>query len=213
MNVNIRQIKEGTVKLDALKEIIQGGGGPEVLKPFDELDITLDTGKVVTVTCGFVDNELARFVFKDSYGEYQMNETPTNKTGYFGSKGRKSVMEDIYPHLPQELRDIIRPRRIVETIGGETREYEDPLWIPSATDLFGSPEWKWWPDEPDSFQLPIFLKDRDRVKELKDYGTYPWWLRSVYAASTAGFCRVYTDGGANSNDAYISHGFAPGFDL
>lgn len=213
MNVNIRQIKEGTAKLDALKAIIQSGGGPEVLKPFDELDIPLDTGEIVTVTCGFVNNELARFVFKDCYGEYQMNDTPTNLTGYFGSEGRKHVLEDIYPHLPQELRDIIRPRRIVETINGEVKEYADPLWLPSATDMFGSPEGKWWPDEPDSFQLPIFLKERDRVKELKDHGTWMQWLRSVYASGTNIFCYVDTDGGAADGNAYFSRGFAPGFDL
>lgn len=213
MNVNIRQIKEGTAKLDALKAIIQSGGGPEVLKPFDELDIPLDTGEIVTVTCGFVNNELARFVFKDCYGEYRMNDTPTNLTGYFGSKGRKHVLEDIYPHLPQELRDIIRPRQIVETINGEVKEYADPLWLPSATDMFGSPEGKWWPDEPDSFQLPIFLKERDRVKELKDHGTWMQWLRSVYASSSTSFCIVNTGGSASSSYAYRSRGFAPGFDL
>lgn len=213
MNINIRQTKEGTAKLEALKEVIRSGGGPEILKPFDELDIPLDTGEIVTVTCGFVNGELARFVFKDCYDDCEMNDTPTNKTGYFGSKGRKHVLEDIYPHLPQGLRDIIRPRKIVEIINGETVEYSDPLWLPSATDLFGSPEGKWWPDEPDSFQLPIFLKERDRVKELKDHGTWFQWLRSVGAYYSTLFCRVSTGGSASYSSAYYSRGFAPGFDL
>ena len=126
---------------------------------------------------------MARFIFKDCYDECKMNDADTNKTGYFGSKGRRHVLEDIYPHLPQELRNLIRPRRIVETIDGEMKEYEDPLWLPSATDLFGAPEDKWWPDEPDSFQLPIFLKERDRVKECPGKGTWCWWLRSVNATS------------------------------
>ena len=101
----------------------------------------------------------------------------------------------------------------METIGGEVKKYEDPLWLPSATDLFGAPEDKWWPDEPDSFQLPIFLKERDRVKECPNRGTWCWWLRSVYAGHTANFCIVDTGGSASYYGAYFSYGFAPGFDL
>ena len=184
-----------------------------MIRPHDELDILLDTEKTITVTCGFVNSEMARFIFKDCYDECEMNDDNTNQTGYFGSKGRRHVLEDIYPHLPQELRSIIRPREIVETIGGEVKKYEDPLWLPSATDLFGAPEDKWWPDEPGSFQLPIFLKERDRVKECPSRGTWYWWLRSVLASYTTFFCIVYTDGSANYYRAYYSRGFAPGFDL
>lgn len=209
----VRTIRDATIDLAALKTAIQSGEGPELLRPHDELDIRLDTGKTVTVTCGFVNSEMARFIFKDCYDECEMNDADTNKTGYFGSKGRRHVLEDIYPHLPQELRDLIRPRRIVETIDGEMKEYEDPLWLPSATDLFGAPEDKWWPDEPDSFQLPIFLKERDRVKECPGKGTWWWWLRSVYASRTTSFCLVTAGGGAINSRAYRSFGFAPGFDL
>ena len=38
-----------------------------------------------------------------------------------------------------------------------------------------------------------------------------WWLRSVYAGNTNGFCFVSTGGSANIGGAYISYGFAPGF--
>lgn len=209
----VRTIQDATIDLACLKTAIQSGEGPDILHPYDELDIRLDTGKIVTATCGFINREMARFVFKDCFDECEMNDDATNESGYFGSKGRRHVLKDIYPHLPQGLRDLIRPRRIMETIGGDTKEYEDPLWLPSATDVFGAPEDKWWPDEPDSFQLPIFLKERDRVKECPGRGTWWWWLRSVFASSTTYFCRVYADGGASNDRAYISIGFAPGFDL
>lgn len=202
-----------TISIQELKEAIKSGRGPEVIHPFDELEIPLDTGGIVTVQCGYVDDHMARFVFKDCCGEYVMNDEPTNKTGYFKSKGRRIVLEDIYPHLPKWLRDVIVPRQLSEVIDGEKVEYADPLWLPSATDLFGSPEDKWWPDEPDSFQLPIFLKERDRVKECGDHGTYFWWLRSVTATTAAVFCSVYAGGGASYRGAYLSRGFAPGFDL
>jgi len=211
--LNIRKARADIIDLAILKAAIQDGRGPEMICPFDEIDIPLDTGKIITATCAFVNSDLARFVFKDCLDEGQMNDTATNKTGYFWSMGRRHILEDIYPHLPQELRDMIRPRKITETINGELKEYADPLWLPSATDLFGAPEEKWWPDEPDSFQLPIFLKERDRVKECLDKGTWFYWLRSVFASNAAGFCLVSTDGGAGSSSAYLSRGFAPGFDL
>ena len=211
--LNIRKARADIIDLASLKAAIQDGRGPEMICPFDEIDISLDTGKIITATCAFVNNDLARFVFKDCFDEGQMNGTATNKTGYFGSVGRRHILEDIYPHLPQELRGMIRPRKIMETINGELKEYADPLWLPSATDLFGAPEEKWWPDEPDSFQLPIFLKERDRVKECLDKGTWFYWLRSVYATNAAHFCFVCTDGSASNRYAYISIGFAPGFDL
>ena len=68
-------------------------------------------------------------------------------------------------------------------------------------------------DGPDDFQLPIYENERDRVKERPGYGTAPYFCRSVDSSSSTSFCRVTTDGGASSYDAYSSYGVAPGFDL
>lgn len=104
-------------------------------------------------------------------------------------------------------------RKIVEEIDGERAEYADPLWLLSATDVFGPSEEGYWKDIDDSFQLPIFKRERDRVKECGSEGTYPYWLRSVHATYSYYFCYVHTDGGASSNYAIWSYGFAPGFDI
>ena len=80
-----------------------------------------------------------------------------------------------------------------------------------ATDVFGTPDGAWWKDGDDDFQLPVFARERDRVKECGDKGTYFWWLRSVIAGDTSRFCCVNTGGSASSNSAYYSRGFAPGF--
>ena len=87
------------------------------------------------------------------------------------------------------------------------------MWLLSATDVFGPSEEGYWKDIDDSFQLPIFKRERDRVKECGSEGTYPYWLRSVYATGSNGFCHVNTDGGANRTYALWSFGFAPGFDI
>ena len=98
-----------------------------------------------------------------------MNDTPTNKGGYLKSEGRRHVLEDILPLFPDELAEAFEPRFMSEEIDGERHEYADTLWIPSATDVFGAGDW--WNEEPDSVQLEIFKRERDRVKEHVGDGT------------------------------------------
>ena len=210
---NMRAYKQMYITPEMLRTNKAAGKLDELLHPFDEIDVPLTTGGTVTVVCGYVTPTTARFVFKDCWDEHVMNEENTNKTGYFKSAARKHILEDILPNIAPEWREIIVPRTIVEIIDGERVEYNDALWMPSATDVFGTPEGAWWKDEGDDFQLPIFKRERDRVKECGDEGTYPWWLRSVDATTAYSFCIVGTDGGAYNNRAYYSRGFAPGFDI
>ena len=193
----LRSIHVGFISPSQLKRAKAEGKLDHLLAQRDEIEVPLDTGGTVTVVCCYVTPTSARFVFKDCWDEGVMNDEATNKTGYFKSKGRKHVLEDIYPHIAAEWREIIVPRTFVETIEGERVEYSDPLWLPSATDVFGTPDGAWWKDGDDDFQLPVFARERDRVKECGDKGTYPWWLRSVRASYTNCFCLVYTDGSAN----------------
>lgn len=205
--------RESAISYAELKAAIKSGRGPEVIRPFDELEIVLEDGYVVTAVCGgYVTPTRARFVFKDCLPEtHSMNTTATNKGGYLNSTGRRHVLEDILPRLPKELRDVIEPRRMVEEIDGELHEYADTLWLPSGNDVFGVDEW--WNNEPDSPQLEIFKSERGRVKERDGCGTCTWWLRSPVASIPSFFVLVFTDGTVASNSAYGSYGFAPGFDM
>lgn len=210
--MKITRKTENEISIAELKAAITEGRGLEVIHPFDEIAFTLDTGEAVTAVCGYVGKHYARFVFKDCLREmWKMNKNATNKGGYLNSEARRHVLEDILPHFPAELRDALAPRHLSEVIDGETHDYEDALWLPSATDVFGADDW--WNEEKDSFQLPIFKTERDRVKEVADEGTYFWWLRSPRASYSYYFVRVGTGGTVDRDDAYYSIGFAPGFDL
>lgn len=210
---NMRAYHQLYITPEMLRTNKAAGKLDELLHPFDEIDVPLTTGGTVTVVCGYVTPTTARFVFKDCWDEHVMNQENTNKTGYYKSAARKHILEDILPNIAPEWREIIVPRTIVEIIDGERVEYNDPMWMPSATDVFGAPDDAWWKDLGDDFQLPIFKKERDRVKECGDNGTYPWWLRSVHATASDRFCNVAADGGAYTYSAYLSYGFAPGFDI
>lgn len=198
--------------LAEIKAAITSGHGPGVIRPFDELEFKLDTGETVTAVCGgYISPTRARFVFKDALGDAPVNDDATNAGGYYKSKGRRHVLEEIYPHLPPEIREVIEPRPLVETIDGERVEYADPLWIPSGTDVFGPLE-GWYTEEPDSVQLEIFKTERGRVKE-RGGETVFWWLRSPYRSNSYSFVSVYTGGTVIGSSASYSLAFTPGFDL
>lgn len=209
----IRRVKKDTFLLDEIKAAKKEGRLDKFVSPFDEIDVPLEPSGYVTVVCAYSNPNTARFVFKDCWDEGVMNDEATNKGGYYKSKGRAHVLVDILPHIAQEWRAILKPRKMVEEIDGERIEYADLMWLLSATDVFGPSEEGYWKDLDDSFQLPIFRRERDRVKECGDEGTYPYWLRSVRATYSNVFGLVYTDGSYGIGYASYSDGFAPGFDI
>lgn len=154
-----------------LKKAISSGNGLELIRPGDKFAIELKNGEHVNAVCGgYVNEKRARFVLEDCLADkWRMNDTPTNKGGYLKSEGRRHVLEDILPLFPDELAEAFEPRFMSEEIDGERHEFADTLWIPSATDVFGAGDW--WNEEPDSFQLEIFKRERDRVKEHVGDGT------------------------------------------
>ena len=201
------------ISIPELKEAISSGNGLEVIRPFDKLSIELKNGERVNAVCGgYINEKRVRFVLEDCPAEtWRMNDTSTNKGGYLKSEGRRHVLEDILPLFPDELAEAFVPRFMSEEIDGERHEYADTLWLPSATDIFGAGEW--WNEEPDSVQLEIFKRERDRVKEHIGDGTWFWWLRSPIASHSNDFVYVSTGGTVSANNASYSLGFAPGFDL
>lgn len=212
-NATLRRVIQRTITPDILKRAMEMEELDKVLPIRSQIDVPLTGGGFVTVECGYVTPTMARFVFLDCWDEGVMNKENTNKTGYYGSDARKHVLGDILPQIAPEWRELMAPRKLSEVIDGKKVEYADPMWLPSATDLFGPSNGRWWNDEPDSFQMEIFKRERERIKELGDKGTYLWWLRSVFATNAYAFCYVLTDGGASINIAYCSYGFAPGFDI
>jgi len=221
--MKIRHTIENEITWAQLKEAAQAGTVHALIKPFDEIDVVLAGGEAATVVAGAMlpatENAPAgvRFMFKDALNDpHQMNNEWTNKGGYKASEGRRYVLEEVYPRLPEDLRAAIRPRKITEIAQGKTLVYEDPLWLPSETDVFGRGEESWQngsADGPEDFQLDIFKSERDRVKQRRGYGTTPYWCRSVDSSYSGIFCLVYSDGSAGYHYATISWALAPGFDI
>ena len=96
--MKITRRTEQEINISELKAAIKEGRGLEVIRPHDEITLTMDTGETITPVCGYVGKHSARFIFKDCLREmWQMNKTMTNKGGYFRSEARRHVLEDICP--------------------------------------------------------------------------------------------------------------------
>lgn len=201
------------ISISDIKKAISGDYLDELIKPYDEIDIECLDGRTITVVCAYSASDWARFIFKGCWDKGAMNDRAINEGRYYKSKGRKHVLDDIYPNLAKEWRELMKPRKMIEEINGKRVEYADLMWLPSTTDMFGKPGNCWWNDLDDSFQLPIFQKECERVKDRWDERTYPYWLRSVYVVNSYRFCYVGATGSANHFGAHLSFGFAPGFDI
>ena len=208
----IRRIQECYISPETLKAAIQTKTLDKVIMPYDEIDITLDTGEIVTVVCGYSSPHMARFVFKDCIAEIAMFDEPTNKDGYYHSKGREYVLHNIYPRLPQEWRDLIKTRKLVERFNGKKFEYEDTMWLLSSTDVFGLSTDNLWTDLDDSFQLSIFKKDKQRIKTYQD-AVVSYWLRSISQGTTTHTEMVNVDGTDGNGNVKSTRGIVPCFDI
>lgn len=201
------------ISIPDIKKAISGGYLDELIKPYDEIDIECLNGREITIVCAYSSPNKARFIFKDCWDKGTMNDSATNNGGYYKSKGRKHVLYGIYPNLPKEWRELMKPRKMIEENDGEKVEYADFMWLPSATDIFGTLENCIWEDIDDGFQLPIFSRRRERIKEYGDEVTCLYWLRSVFIGNFDDFLCVCRDGSEGCHCARWFAGFAPGFDI
>ena len=217
--MKIKRIVEEELSWKELKDLATTGK----LLVGQEINFELKNGTPITaIVRGMLPTESSdsvpgvRIVFKTAVGRHQMNKDWTNKGGYWLSEGRRWLLEEVLPQLPDELVSLIRPRKIVENLPYLKMEYKDQLWIPCETDLFGRDEDESWQegiaDGPDDFQLPGFLPDDSRVVLLD--GRPAWaWLRSVACNNYGYFLIVGTDGTVGDSYADGSGAVAPGFDF
>lgn len=208
----IRKTITSEIDWNTIKKAQADGKLGELFQLGDELDITLKTGEELTAQVTDT-KEHVKLVLKDCMkDEHSMNKKATNEGSWRDSGMRLWLNETIFHMLPDELQEIIVPRRIVQTVGGEALESEDRLWLPSFTEMFGEEKAKdWAPADTSETQMELFTTERGRVKEVPGKGTWWYWLRSPCGSGSARFCCVYSDGGAACYSASSAIGVAFGF--
>ena len=200
-----------------LKAYAEAGRLGEVLKSGDNIPVTLKNGEGVSFDVGKDESGKIYFVMHDCLKENKpMNDDCTNKGGWEKSDMRRYLNEEVIELLPDELKKVIKPTKIVQVWDGKRRETEDKLFLLSRTQVFGKSV-RYEPTEPNDSLIDIFETQRESVKECEEVeeleDVYRWWLRSPYSSTSYDFCSVSTDGTVTSLYASFSCGVAPAFCL
>lgn len=110
--MNIRKTITSEIEWNTIKKAQADGKLQELLQVGDELDITLKTGEELTVQAVGTTERGLIFLLKDCMkDEHGMNKRMTNKGGWRDSEMRLWLNETIIHMLPDELREMIVPRR------------------------------------------------------------------------------------------------------
>lgn len=196
-----------------LKALSEAGKLGEVLKSGDNIPVTLKNGEEVSFDVGRDEGGKVYFIMHNCLKESKpMNRKWTNEGGWEESEIRRYLNEEVIELLPDELRKIIKPTKIVQVWNDKRRETEDKLFLLSRTQVFGKHE-NYEAIEPSDSQIDIFENPRERVKECEEVeDVYCWWLRSPYSSLSDGFCSVGMGGSVNYYlGASLSYGVAPAF--
>ena len=162
--------------------------------------------------------------FVNSYGStstgFCMNTSNTNSGGWNNSYMRKTICPAFLAALPTAWQNIIAAcTKYSDNTGGgsNTASYvtatSDKIWLLSEMEVQGTRSYANSAEANYQKQYDYYRNGNSKVKYQHTATTSAciWWLRSVYASGTSGFCRVRTDGSASNAGAYYSNGFAPGF--
>lgn len=162
--------------------------------------------------------------FVNSYGStstgFCMNTSNTNSGGWNNSYMRKTICPAFLAALPKAWQNIIAAcTKYSDNTGGgsNTASYvtatSDKIWLLSEMEVQGTRSYANSAEANYQKQYDYYRNGNSKVKYQHTATTSAcyWWLRSVYASSTAAFCFVGADGSAYSYGAYYSSGFAPGF--
>lgn len=196
-----------------VKEAVNHGETDSAFPIGTEIETVLKNGEkaifVVASTDLYCPGEII-FMAKDCIGkDHEMNLVWTNKGGWPASEMRRYLNEELVKLLPDDLLEVISPKRTVQILGGKSVSCEDILFLPSEYEVFGREIFATHNGEDKQF--PYYCESRNRISLDSDGYTAWKWLASPYASNSTGFCFVTYDGSADSSNASTSYGVAPGF--
>ena len=213
LNPNIAITRRTTERASwsSIAEEINGGYAYRVISVGDEISFKLKNGEDCSIVAvhenPYWKNSMA-FSFVNCIGEYYMNDTSTNRGGWYSSKMR-CHMGEIIKLLPDELVAVIKDRTITQILNGTKYESVDKLWLQSRTEVFGYNE-SYRDIDFGDVHFDYYHNEKSRVKMLNNSSAY-WWERSPFYDNSNGFCYVISTGNANDYGARYAFGVAPAF--
>lgn len=194
---------------DIAKQIAAGNDG--YLNVGDSVSCTLKNGTEVVfdvLALNPYEPDSVIFGIRDIHWRKPWNQRNTNAGGWRDCQLRKDCNGELFELLPDDLAELITPRRIVQRIGGREYESLDKLWILSYTEVFGTDQ----TGDVGDVRFDFFKTKKNRVKFLNGEPYYHA-LRSPYVASTTHFWYVSGYGNMGNNGASSSYGVCPCFSI
>lgn len=151
------------------------------------------------------------FQLHDCYGtKYQMNSSNTNSGGWTSCAMRSTHLPAILALMPSEVQAGIKEVNKLTSAGSQSSTINttaDKLFLLSEIEIFGSTTYS---KSGEGSQYAYYSAGNSKVKNFSG-SAYYWWERSPYGSVSTAFCRVFSGGTANYDNAAYSRGVAFGF--
>lgn len=211
LTISRRQLERGSWQ--DIADLVDRGEAYRMLSVGDSISCALKGGSNVTIDVLDINpygNDEVIFGFRDSFIDWQMNQTNTNAGGFPKSKMLADIEKSIIPLLPDDLLSVITPRLIQQDIRNSRSEIPAKLWLPSLYEVFG--DYKEYCCDVGERQYQFFKEPRNRIKLKRDGKTSVfWWLRSPNVSYSTYFWYVYGYGNTGNFYAFNSSGVCPCF--
>lgn len=151
---------------------------------------------------------------------FSINTSSTNFGAWKGSYMRKTICPAFLSAMPTTWQNVIAAcTKYSDNTGGgnNTASYvtttSDKIWLLSEFEVQGKRTHANSAEQNYQKQYDYYKNGNSKVKYKHNVTTTAcnWWLRSVEASYTYGFCSVGTGGSVGTGSANASLGFAPGF--
>ena len=157
---------------------------------------------------------------KSSGQWFNMNNNDSTTGGWASCDMRNNTLPVVKAALPNDLTAVLKTSTIyTDNTGGSSTAAsyvaatQDDLYLLAEWEIFGAKTRANIAEQNYQKQYTYYAAGNSKIKYRYDETAAPvsWWERSVYAADSSGFCDVFSNGIATSDDAWYSRGLAPAF--
>ena len=170
------------------------------------------------VHIAFIDGGYSNGYTSGSY--FNMNNANSNSGGWASSRMRTTIIPTFKACLPSDLQAVLKTvTKYSDNTGGgsDTASYvtatSEEVFLLAEFEVFGARRYANSAEKNYQAQYAWYSAGNSKVRyrHSSTGSTAGWWLRSVRAGNSYGFCIVNTSGSAAADGAYFSFGFAPAF--
>lgn len=178
-------------------------------------------GKVDNKTIGLVDSQYNQYPMTSSgYFSMSYGSSNTNSDGWKGCYMRNSVMQWIKNALPTDLQNVLKTvTKYTDNTGGGSNSSSnvtattETICLEAEFEVQGVRSYANSYEQNKQQQYDYYKNGNSKIRyKYNDTNTTVyWWNRSPFSDRSGNFCRVYSDGTADINNARYCYAMAPCF--